>query len=288
MRISRPILSMRAVALASAICVLRVATPVAPLTAQQQPPASVSPQGRPVGADTSVAAQAPTLRRPRILTSRDLIMTAALATTAAALIPADAGIARELRRSGPQSSSALRGAADGIEMIASPGAVLVGGSLYVGGLVARKRTMADVGWHTLEALLVADQVTSALKGVFGRTRPYASGGDARDFDLGGGFSSDDRRSLPSGHTSTAFALASVVAEESSDRWPRARRVIVPIAYAAATGVGVARMYNDKHWASDVALGAAIGTLSGRLVVRYAHGRPRNLLDRIALWPVRGK
>jgi hypothetical protein len=48
------------------------------------------------------------------------------------------------------------------------------------------------------------------------------------------------------------------------------------------------MYNDKHWASDVALGAAIGTLSGKLVVRYAHGRPGNLIDRIALRPVRGR
>jgi membrane-associated phospholipid phosphatase len=148
--------------------------------------------------------------------------------------------------------------------------------------------LAHVGWHTLEALLVADQVTSTLKGVFGRVRPYASAGNARDFDLGGGFSSDDRRSFPSGHASTAFALASVVAEESSHHWPRARRVIVPIAYAAAASVGLARMYNDKHWASDVALGAAVGTLSGRIVVRYAHGRPRNIIDRIALWPVRGK
>jgi membrane-associated phospholipid phosphatase len=48
------------------------------------------------------------------------------------------------------------------------------------------------------------------------------------------------------------------------------------------------MYNDKHWGSDVALGAAIGTLAGRLVVRYAHRRPENLVDRIALWPVKGR
>jgi hypothetical protein len=42
------------------------------------------------------------------------------------------------------------------------------------------------------------------------------------------------------------------------------------------------MYHDKHWASDVALGAAIGTFSGLKVVRYAHAHPQNRLDRIML------
>ena len=231
---------------------------------------------------------APTLRRRPIFTTRDVIMGAALATTAAALIPADGQIAREFQRPAPQSSSALRGTANGVEMIASPGAIVFGGSLYAVGLIARKRTVADFGWHTLEALAVSGQVTGLLKGVFGRSRPYAADGNARDFDFGGGFGNSTRRSFPSGHTSAAFTLASVVAKETSHRWPHAHRVVAPIAYAAATGVGLARMYNDKHWASDVALGAAIGTLSGKLVVRYAHGRPGNLIDRIALRAVGGK
>jgi membrane-associated phospholipid phosphatase len=37
---------------------------------------------------------------------------------------------------------------------------------------------------------------------------------------------------------------------------------------AATFVGFSRMYEDKHWASDVLLGAAIGELCGRVVTRY--------------------
>jgi membrane-associated phospholipid phosphatase len=173
-------------------------------------------------------------------------------------------------------------------MIASPGAIVFGGSLYAIGLMTRKRTVADLGWHTLEALAVSGQVTSLLKGVFGRSRPYAADGNARDFDFGGGFGSSTRRSFPSGHTSMAFTFASVVDEETSHRWPRAHRIVAPVAYAAATSVGLARMYNDKHWASDIALGAAIGTLSGKLVVRYAHGRPGNLIDRIALRGGRGR
>jgi hypothetical protein len=53
-------------------------------------------------------------------------------------------------------------------------------------------------------------------------------------------------------------------------------------YAGATSVGLSRMYHNKHWGSDVLLGAAIGTFSGRKVVQYAHGHPGNLLDRIML------
>jgi membrane-associated phospholipid phosphatase len=289
MRTPRMKVSTRGIALALALgCSFRVVVPTT-LAAQQQATPPVSQQGSAVAADTTAAnPAAPTLRRRPIFTSRDFVVGAALATTAAALIPADGQIAREFQRPGLQSSAALRGSADGVEMIASPGALVFGGSLYAVGLIARKRTVADLGWHTLEALAVSGQVTSALKGLFGRSRPYASGGDARDFDFGGGFGSATRRSFPSGHTSMAFTFASVVAEETSHRWPRAHRMIAPLAYAAATGVGLARMYNDKHWASDVALGAAIGTLSGRLVVRYAHGRPGNFIDRIALRPVRGR
>jgi membrane-associated phospholipid phosphatase len=287
MRISRIIRSTRDTRLAAAICALGVAAPPT-VSAQQQPTPTVTQQGRSTGPDTAHAPPAATLRRRPILTTRDFVIGAALTTSAIALIPADGRIAREFQRPGPQSSAALRGTADGVEMIGSPGAIVFGGSLYAVGLITRKRTVADLGWHTLEALAVSGQVTSLLKGAFGRSRPYASNGNASDFDFAGGFSSSTRRSFPSGHTSMAFTFASVVAEETSHRWPRAHRVVAPISYAAATGVGLARMYKDKHWASDVALGAAIGTLSGKLVVRYAHGRPGNLIDRIALRPVRGR
>jgi membrane-associated phospholipid phosphatase len=44
-------------------------------------------------------------------------------------------------------------------------------------------------------------------------------------------------------------------------------------------VGLARMYDNKHWASDVALGAAVGTLSGISVVHYDQTHPRNRVER---------
>jgi membrane-associated phospholipid phosphatase len=53
-------------------------------------------------------------------------------------------------------------------------------------------------------------------------------------------------------------------------------------YGGATLVGLSRMYNNLHWASDVLGGAAIGTLLGLKVVKYHHSHPDNAIDRALL------
>jgi membrane-associated phospholipid phosphatase len=126
-------------------------------------------------------------------------------------------------------------------------------------------------------------LTSLLKGTLGRSRPDAEP-DMRpsDFQFGEGFRTKSRQSFPSGHTTTAFAAAAAVTSEVDRLWPRYTWYVGPALYAGATLVGVSRMYHNRHWASDVALGAGIGTFSGLKVVRYAHAHPDNLIDRIML------
>jgi membrane-associated phospholipid phosphatase len=64
-------------------------------------------------------------------------------------------------------------------------------------------------------------------------------------------------SLPSGHTANAFTGASLLDREFSGVSPW-----IPIGgYAMATSTGILRMTNDKHWISDVLVGAGIGLLS---------------------------
>ena len=58
--------------------------------------------------------------------------------------------------------------------------------------------------------------------------------------------------------------------------------VAPVLYGGATLVGLSRMYHNKHWASDVALGAAVGTFSGLKVVRYSHNHPDNRIDKLLL------
>jgi len=68
-------------------------------------------------------------------------------------------------------------------------------------------------------------------------------------------------SFPSGHTETAFVAAEFLHQEFKDQ-----SVWISVGgYAAATFVGVARVYNNKHWVSDVVTGAGIGILSTKAV-----------------------
>jgi membrane-associated phospholipid phosphatase len=74
--------------------------------------------------------------------------------------------------------------------------------------------------------------------------------------------------MPSMHTSSSFALASVLAATSDSILMKAAY------YGAATFVGFSRAYQNKHWASDVVLGAALGELCGRVVTSFHAGTSR--------------
>jgi hypothetical protein len=68
-------------------------------------------------------------------------------------------------------------------------------------------------------------------------------------------------SFPSGHTTSAFAAAEFLHQEYKHSSP-----FISIAgYAAATATGVLRMYNNRHFLSDVVCGAGLGMLSTKLV-----------------------
>ncbi|MEN8375567.1 MAG: phosphatase PAP2 family protein [Gemmatimonadota bacterium] len=151
--------------------------------------------------------------------------------------------------------------------------VLVGLSAYLLGEALGKDGLADVGQHASAGLVATGMAVSAIKIGTGRLRPFADGG-AEDFDFGRGFARENRSlSFPSGHTATAFAVAATLTEEAKHHWPGQQKWIGPLLYAAATFVGASRMLDDKHWSSDVLMGAAVGTFAGRRTVGAFHGEP---------------
>jgi hypothetical protein len=128
---------------------------------------------------------------------------------------------------------------------------LVGGSVLLGVLFPGEgRDGWDNFMETAEVFAVNAALTSSLKMLVGRTRP------------GGG-----NRSFPSGHTSSAFAAASLINDNSGG-------VLGVSAYGLAALTGYSRMDARRHYPSDVLAGAAIGILSAQVLdaLHWGNGR----------------
>lgn len=219
-----------------------------------------------------------------LVTRREVLTTGAFILATAIASPFDGSLAREAQETEWQHPPAMRRTAAFFRELGDPGTVVLSLGAYGTGVLLQNRTVADVGLHATGAIVTSAVLTSVLKGAFGRARPYAVGDSMPgSFGVGRGFGGGGQyQSFPSGHTTAAFAVAAVLASESHHRWPRHARYIAPIAYAAAALVGASRVYNDKHWLSDVMLGAGVGTLSGMAVVRRQHATSNNWIDRVFL------
>ena len=218
-----------------------------------------------------------------LFTLRDAALAAGFAGLTIAMFPVDRSMAQRLQNKNSFASRSTANWTTGFDYLALPGVFVLGVGAYTWGRLAPHSDMADFGWHTTEAALVGATITEVLKGAIGRSRPYVSADtNPNDFRFGAGFNSSARQSFPSGHTTIAFAAAAAATSEIHRLWPRYTWVAGPLLYGSATVVGLARMYENQHWASDVVLGAGIGTFAGLKTVRYAHTHPNNLLDRILL------
>lgn len=221
-------------------------------------------------------------RSPRLFTRRDAFVAGAFAAGAVAMFPIDRTLAHHLEDSTVQANHLLSNTATGARLLGSPGALVLPLATYVGGRVMHRPEVADLGLHTFESVVMAKVITGTVKTIAGRARPLQDPDDPFDYRVGHGFRNDLYSSMPSGHTASAFAAASAATAEVGAHWPRHRTAVGITLYTAAGLVGLSRMYNDKHWASDVVVGATVGTFSGWKTVGYAHAHPRNPVDRLLL------
>ena len=219
------------------------------------------------------------------ISKRDMFLASAFVLGATVAVMNDASWDSRIQAPGVQRSGALQSLAGGASSLGSPGALVLTTSLLAGGRLFSSDRVADAGLHSTEAILLSAAATSLLKGVVGRARPYVpssdpneSGPDADIFRFGRGFG-QDYSSFPSGHTTVAFTAASALTRELFDAHSAARWVVGPLLYGGATAVGLSRMYKNKHWASDVMAGAALGTFIGSKVVAYKHTHGSNRLER---------
>ena len=128
------------------------------------------------------------------------------------------------------------------------------GAFYLYGYLADDKKARNTALLAVESLAISGLFSEAVKVTAQRSRPKSNA------------SSNVWEGLGSGHTSSAFSIATVFAEEYKDS-----SYIPPVAYALATLTGLSSVYGNEHWASEVFFGAALGYFVGKAVVRFHKG-----------------
>ncbi len=138
-------------------------------------------------------------------------------------------------------------------------------SFYAVGLLDKDSYTRKTGLLAGEAVADVTVLSEVIKAVTRQTRPkaippYGNFSDtffnAKGDPLSSGF--------PSGHTISAFAVATVIAHRY-----RQHRWVPFVAYGAATLIGFSRITAQAHFPSDVFLGGALGFAVAEFDVRHA-------------------
>jgi membrane-associated phospholipid phosphatase len=218
-------------------------------------------------------------RKTPFLVGKDALILGAFAIGVGVIGPFDKQVASKLQNPRTQENRFLKNAATGFRLLGDPGSVLTGTAIYLVGRADGQRRVQSLGLHTVESILLAGGIGEGIKILAGRQRPFADINTPYNFQLWRGFQDYKYQSFPSGHTIAAFAFASSLTRETQFWAPHAAFYVGTVFYGGASLIGLSRMYNNAHWASDVMAGAAIGTLVGLKVVKYTHSNPGNGIDR---------
>lgn len=146
-----------------------------------------------------------------------------------------------------------------IENFGQTYALGVMGGFYLAGVVGDNEKSVQVAQDLVAASLVTATIGQTVKIAVNRYRPRDNEGV---YNAQGYTGFNNNSSFPSGHTTEAFTLASVIASSYDEKW------VGYTVYSLAGLVGAARMYHDAHWASDVTASALIGIFVGKSIVKY--------------------
>jgi membrane-associated phospholipid phosphatase len=140
-------------------------------------------------------------------------------------------------------------------------AIIVGSS-YIAGCIFHKDKPKRFAMLAFKSFAISGATTTVIKYIAERDRPFQDNpaNPQKWHGPAGMFNFD---SFPSGHTTVAFSLATMVALE----YPKP--IIIPIlAYSVATLTAYGRINGNYHWGSDVLMGAAIGYFTSKLVYNH--------------------
>ncbi|MBI3195095.1 MAG: phosphatase PAP2 family protein [Ignavibacteriae bacterium] len=128
--------------------------------------------------------------------------------------------------------------------------------IYSVGLFSKNKEVRTTGLMVFESLAFSAAITHTLKVIIGRSRPYTNDGST---EFQGFQFAEEHVSLPSGHSTAAFAVSTVLAKQLNNKYATIGL------FSLATLTALSRVYSDVHWSSDIFLGAAIGIVTGNNV-----------------------
>jgi PAP2 superfamily protein len=132
---------------------------------------------------------------------------------------------------------------------------------WVGGAVVgttfKIRPLQSVCLDVIESHLISGGARNLAKFAIGRKHPFEA--DRSSFFEHG-------TSMPSGHTSVVFELATIFTRHTKGMPTAARVAVGTASYGIATAIAVQRVDSNAHWASDVVLGGVSGAVIANTVV----------------------
>ena len=200
---------------------------------------------------------------PSRMDSSDAYQLAAIMGAGVLLYSLDGNIRSEVLRN---HTSTLDHLSDKVQNLGNGGVdIALTGAGWLAGEAFSDEKLSRTSLLAAESFLAANGVGSVAKIAIGRSRPYTGDGKGtfHPFTL-----KSSRMSFPSGHTTSAFSVASVYAYCYSDS-----PAVVFSAYGLAGLVALQRVYANKHWTSDVFFGSVLGTAVGRMVAAKGMEKP---------------
>ena len=134
--------------------------------------------------------------------------------------------------------------------------------LYLLGLIFKKYKMRETGLLVGESYIFSGLITLLFKSAIGRWRPYTNQGELA---FGGwSWTNNDQFSYYSGHAAVAFALSTILAAQTENKYLKAF-------YFLIAGITcLSRIYHNQHWFSDVLTGALVSFLITKVLLMIHH------------------
>lgn len=135
-------------------------------------------------------------------------------------------------------------------------------ALLVTGLVTKQKKIQHVALSGAKSLVISTLIYTAAKKMIRRQRPDHT---ESPFNYKAPFMGKGYTSSPSGHSNTIFTVATALALEYKEK-----KWVAPILYTLASATAISRIYQNRHWTSDVIMGSLLGHFVTKAVWRNNH------------------